>query len=192
MHLHETEPAAGTAANRLRRRIRVATTILIAGLVISGATAIPLQWELGILHGLVGNSPGHADTRLEPNLAGWVNRVHCGLVETNQHYPFVAYGTDWLAFGHFVIALFFVGAWRDPVRNRWLFQAGMIACVAVVPYAMLFGYLREIPAAWRCIDASFGVGGFIPLWLAHRWTNQLVQKVVAQTEDVPICPNPAN
>ena len=192
MPLHETEPAASMAAKRLLRRIRVATTILIIGLVISGATAIPLQWELGILHDLVGDSPRQEATHLGPNLADWVTRVHLGLVDTNQRYPFVAYGTDWLAFGHFIIAVFFVGAWRDPVRNRWLFQAGMIACVAVVPYAIFFGYLREIPAAWRCIDASFGVGGFIPLWLAHRWTKQLIQEVDARTDDVPICPNPAN
>jgi hypothetical protein len=45
-----------------------------------------------------------------------------GVHETGRRFPFVTYGTDWLAFGHFVIALAFVGALRDPVRNRWLYQ----------------------------------------------------------------------
>ena len=34
-------------------------------------------------------------------------------------YPLLAYGTDWLAFSHLVLAVVFLGAWRDPVRNRW-------------------------------------------------------------------------
>jgi hypothetical protein len=78
-----------------------------------------------------------------------------------------------LAFGHFVIAIAFVGALRDPARNIWLFQFGMIACVLVVPYALLFGELRGIPIYWRLIDGSFGVFGFVPLWLCHRWAKEL-------------------
>jgi len=37
-------------------------------------------------------------------------------------YPFIAYGTDWLAFAHFVIAIAFIGPWRDPVRNVWVVE----------------------------------------------------------------------
>lgn len=33
----------------LLRRIRLLTLILITGLVVSGATAIPLEWELDLL-----------------------------------------------------------------------------------------------------------------------------------------------
>ena len=54
---------------------------------------------------------------------------------------FSAYGTDWLAFGHFVIALFFVGAWRDPVRHVWILHAGLIAC-RVIPLALICGAIR--------------------------------------------------
>ena len=45
---------------------------------------------------------------------------------------FLFYGTDWLAFGHFVIALAFVGGLRDTVRNKWLFTWGMLACVLLI------------------------------------------------------------
>jgi len=59
------------------------------------------------------------------------------LQDVNAKHPLLFYGTDWLAFGHFAIAIAFVGALRDPVRNRWLFDFGFIACVMVVPYAFV-------------------------------------------------------
>jgi len=90
-------------------------------------------------------------------------------------HPFLFYATDWLAFGHFVIAIVFIGALRDPVRNRWLFDFGLIACVLVIPYALVFGGLRGIPIWWRLIDCSFGVFGFIPLWFCRKWTDELEQ-----------------
>ena len=72
-----------------------------------------------------------------------------------------------------MIALAFIGALRDPLRNAWLFTFGMVACVLVIPYALLFGAARGIPFWWRLIDCSFGVFGFLPLWLCKRWTREL-------------------
>jgi len=156
----------------LRGRIRFVTWVFIAGLVVSGATAIPLQWELD----LTARALGIADFSSEKATAGpakWLLKVRDALHETNTKYPFIAYGTDWLAFGHFVVALAFVGALRDPLRNIWLYPFGMMACVLVVPYALVFGALRGIPIGWRLIDCSFGVFGFVPLWLCHRWAGEL-------------------
>ncbi len=76
-------------------------------------------------------------------------------------------------FVHFVIAIVFIGALRDPVRNAWLFDFGLIACAFVIPYALIFGAIRGIPFWWRLIDCSFGIGGFIPLWLCKQWTREL-------------------
>ncbi len=67
-----------------------------------------------------------------------------------------------------VIAVAFVGPLRDPVRNLWVVEFGMIACVLVVPLALICGPLRGIPFFWRLIDCSFGVLGIIPLWLCRR------------------------
>lgn len=82
------------------------------------------------------------------------------------------YGTDWLAFAHFVIAIAFVGALREPVRNRWLFDFGLIAAGLVIPFALLAGGLRGIPFYWRWIDCSFGVGAALPLWYCRKWARQ--------------------
>lgn len=150
----------------LRRRIKILTGLFIAGLVLSGATAIPLKWELDFLANL---PMAHGN----PSLAVWLSNVRGALAQTNSQFPFLFYGTDWLAFGHFVIAIAFIGALRDPVRNSWLYTFGMVACVLVIPYALAFGSLRGIPFWWRLIDCSFGVFGFIPIWLCSKWAQEL-------------------
>lgn len=103
-------------------------------------------------------------------------RVHAALVQTQSQYPFLFYGTDWLAFGHFVIAIAFIGALKDPVRNRWLFDFGLIACALVIPWAVIFGAIRGIPFWWRLIDCSFGIFGFVPLWLCRIWAKELEER----------------
>ena len=172
----------GAGAGRLLRRIRWLVGLFIAGLIVSGATAIPLETEANWLTQVTGaralvDSPGTA----APTWAVWLCRVTDALKEINARHPFIAYGGDWLAFGHFMIALVFVGAWRDPVRNRWLFDFGLIACALVIPYALLFGGLRGIPLWWRLIDCSFGIIGAIPLWLARRATARLAKGGTAPT-----------
>ena len=66
------------------------------------------------------------------------------------------------------IAVAFAGPLRDPVRNKWVVQFGMIACVLVIPLAAICGPLRGIPLFWTPIDMSFGVVGIVPLMLAYR------------------------
>ena len=144
------------------RRVRILIGLVIVGLVASGLTAIPLLRESAQLERFVRVSG------FPSFVSAWTARVHEGLEKTYAAYPFIAYGTDWLAFGHLVIALFMIGAFVDPVRNIWTVRAGMIACVFVIPTALICGAIREIPLWWRGIDSLFGVIGFIPLWLAWR------------------------
>ena len=144
-----------TRETRLRR-IRILILGFIFGLALSGITAFPLTWELNFLVERFGQGGG--------NLATWLKTVQRGLVETDAKFPFIAYGTDWLAFGHLVIASAFIGPLKDPVRNKWVIEWGMIACIAVPFLAMIAGPIRGIPFGWRLIDCSFGVVGFFPLW----------------------------
>jgi hypothetical protein len=145
------------------RRIRLWLAVVVAGLVVSGVTAFPLETETRFLTDLLRPFAGQA-----PELADWLDRVHRGLAETNLRYPFLAYGTDWLAFAHLVIAVAFWGPLRDPVRNVWVVQFGMVACAGVIPLALICGPVRGIPFAWSCVDMSFGVVGVVPLLLAYR------------------------
>ena len=151
----------------LHRRIKLLTWLFIIGLVVSGATAIPLPGELNLLGNFLGTKGESSE------MAQWLLRIRDALAQTQAQHPFLFYGTDWLAFGHFVIAIAFIGALRDPVRNRWLFDFGLIACGLVVPFAFIFGGLRGIPIWWRLIDCSFGVFGFVPLWFCRKWAREL-------------------
>ena len=149
------------------RRIRFWLAVFIVGLVVSGITAFPLESELrgfdSILH----------TTSLRPlaeatRLLAWIDLVHQALSNTNARYPFLAYGTDWLAFAHLVIAVGFIGPYIDPVRNKWVITFGLIACAAVLPLALIAGPIRGIPFPWRLIDCSFGILGSIPLLICRR------------------------
>jgi hypothetical protein len=147
----------------LERRVRYLTVGFIVGLVLSGVTAFPLPQEVALLARWMGIPDG-----AHPGgLAGWIATVRDGLKATEAAYPFLFYGTDWLAFGHLVIAVAFIGVLKNPVRNVWVVQWGMIACAAVIPLALICGPIRGIPFYWQMIDCSFGVVGFVPLAVCY-------------------------
>jgi hypothetical protein len=149
------------------RRIRLCLAFFIAGLIISGITAFPLQTELSWIVSIFERDPMREMaefTRILP----WMRCVSEALSVTNANYPFLAYGTDWLAFAHLVIAVAFVGPYVDPVRNKWVVTFGLIACAGVLPLALIAGHIRGIPLPWRFVDCSFGVFGAIPLLLCWR------------------------
>ena len=98
----------------------------------------------------------------------WLTVIYEAVKETNNNYPYLAYGTDWLAFAHLVIAVVFIGPLMDPVKNIWVIQFGMIACIMIFPLALIAGPVRHIPFFWQLIDCSFGVFGFIPLYICYR------------------------
>lgn len=148
--------------SRLRRRIKILLIIFISGLAFSGITAFPLEWELRLANSLV----AHEDT--PPVLAEWIQRVYKGVKEINAKYPFVSYGTDWLAFAHLVIAVAFIGPLKQPVRNIWVVEFGIIACIAVFPLALIAGEVRQIPVFWRLVDCMFGFAGGLILIFCYR------------------------
>lgn len=147
------------------RRIRLWLALFIVGIVLSGITAFPLQHELDLMAWTLGVTDA---TPNDGSLRGWIAFVRAGLHETYAKYPFVAYGTDWLAFAHLILAALFVGPWRDPVRNRFIVDFGLFACAAILPLALIAGPIRGIPLGWQMIDCSFAVGGAVPLWIVRR------------------------
>ncbi|MES2439515.1 MAG: hypothetical protein V4584_10630 [Verrucomicrobiota bacterium] len=138
--------------------------LFIIGLVLSGVTAFPLLLELRILCDVLGLDSPQGNSGLE----FWIPTVRHGLETTYAAYPWIAYGTDWLAFGHLVIAGFFVGPIIHPKTSRSVIHTGIVACLAVIPLAMICGPIRSIPFYWRLIDCSFGVIGIIPLLYCLR------------------------
>jgi len=156
----------------LERRIRVLLAGFIVGLALSGTTAFPLPTDVRMLAHWLG-VPDRAISSDYSGLTAWVVTVRDALFATEARFPFLFYGYDWLAFAHLVIAILFIGPLKDPVRNIWVIQWGMIACAMVVPLALICGAIRGIPFDWRLIDCSFGVVGGIPLYLCNRWAREM-------------------
>jgi hypothetical protein len=157
--------------------IRAWLIIFIVCLALAGLTAFPLVWELRFASGVL-HSFGFQ--HVLPSFVQWIDRVSAGVGVTNAEYPFIFYGTDWLAFAHLMIAVAFIGPLRDPVRNIWVVQFGMIACACVIPLAAIAGPIRGIPLGWELLDMSFGVVGIIPLIIVYRLIRRLerTQKTV--------------
>lgn len=153
---------------QLKRKIRSLIVIFIIFLALSGITAFPIETELRLLY-------NHKDA-LPHVFQPWLEIVCYAVFVTNQKYPFLAYGTDWLAFAHLVIAVAFFGPLKNPVRNIWVIEFGMIACGMVLPLALIAGAVRHIPFYWRLIDCSFGVLGIIPLYFCYRLIKRLERR----------------
>jgi len=144
-------------APELRPVRRILLLFLIA-LFLSGATAIPIDPELTFLLRFCPD-----DTSLHQ----WLRAVLDAYRGVAATHPFLLYGYDWLAFAHLVLAILFIGPYRDPVRNIWVIQFGLIACGLVLPLALIAGPLRGIPWGWQLIDCSFGLIGAVPLWICY-------------------------
>jgi hypothetical protein len=163
----------------IKKTIRIWMMIFICGLILSGVTAFPLQAELNLLSRWLGAESGSVPENYS-GLTFWIVTVRNGLQDTYAKYPWMAYGTDWLAFAHLIIALFFIGPLIDPIKNIWVTKVGMIACLLVLPLAFVCGQIRGIPIYWRIIDCSFGIFGMIPLWLCLKYTRLLSDQTYEQ------------
>src|ERR1700709_2513054 len=96
--------------NQILLRYRLVLGGFLVGLILSGVTAFPLLRELELLAQMLG-VPADATPSSQSGLPFWVATVREGLRAVHASYPWLAYGTDWLAFGHITIALFFIGPW---------------------------------------------------------------------------------
>lgn len=149
-------------------------SLFIIGLVLSGITAFPLLLELRLLVNLIG-AGNVQSTDGQTGLTYWIITVRDGLEHTYGSYPWIAYGTDWLAYGHLVIALFFISPLIQPISSKHTLYAGIVACLGVIPLAMICGPLRGIPFYWQLVDCSFGVIGILPLLYCLRLLRKMEQ-----------------
>jgi hypothetical protein len=144
------------------RKIRRMILVFIILLVLSGLTAFPIRSEIAFLM--------QHKTSFPPFLENWIIELYSVIGSTPD---IMLYGTDWLAFAHLVIALFFIGVYIDPVRNKYNVIAGMTSCLAIFPLAFIMGPIRGIPFFHQVIDCSFGVFGFLPLYFIYKKIKQL-------------------
>src|SRR5262245_21332261 len=125
-----------------KKSIRRCLLVFMIVLAISGITAIPIEGDLSMATKFFND---------ESIIGSWLNQVLVAVCETGEKYPCLFYGYDWLAFAHIVIAIAFVGPYRDPVKNKWVIEFGAICCFLIIPFALIAGSLRGIPFWWRLV-----------------------------------------
>ena len=137
--------------------------IVAFGLFMSGVTVWPAVPELKMAVRLV-----WGDGEPTGVLHSFILQAIEGLESVEENYPFVLYANDWLAFAHIVLAILFAGAIRDPVRNIWIVQCGLIMCALVPVLAGICIPIRGLTLVWFWIDFSFAPAAALPLWIALR------------------------
>nr|WP_294795621.1 hypothetical protein [uncultured Mucilaginibacter sp.] len=147
------------------KRVKICIWIVIIGLFISGVTAFPIETQLAFF---IKHQPDSSSF-----ISVWLNKVYLAIKNTNAQYPFISYGTDWLAFAHVILAILFIGPLKDPVRNIWVVQFGIIAAVLIFPLAFIAGSIRGIPFFWQCIDCSFAVITLAILLPCYKWIKEM-------------------
>jgi len=145
------------------KRARLMLIIVAVGLFVSGVTIWPAVWELKTLVRFV-----WGEGRPTGVLHGFVLDAIEGIESVGVEYPFLMYCGDWLAFALIVLAILFFGAARDPVRNVWIVQCGLIMCVLVPVLAAVCVPLRRMPVQWIWVDSAFALAAALPLWIALR------------------------
>lgn len=148
----------------LLNQIRLILLFFMVSLFLSGFTAIPVAPELRWVLKIIPDNTA---------LATLLQTVLDAYVYVQEHHNFLLYGYDWLAFAHFVLAILFIGPYKEPVKNIWVIQFGLLACVLVIPFALIAGAIRGLPFWWRLGDCSFGVVGFVVLWVCYQKILQL-------------------
>jgi hypothetical protein len=151
---------------KLLRRIRSMIIFFVIALILSGVTAFPVYTELKWIH-------EHQIFSPDSLLGAFLQKIWTAVEAVNEQFPFLFYGYDWLAFAHIVIGMAFIGPYKDPVRNIWVIEWAMLACLAVIPLALIAAPIRGIPWFHILIDCSFGIFGLIPLGITRKWIRQL-------------------
>jgi len=145
------------------KRAKWMLAIVAFGLLVSGVTVWPAQSELNLIVQVL-----WGEDKPTGALHRFLVNVLQGLESTNANYPFMFYAHDWLAFAHVMLAILFAGAIRDPARNVWVIQCGLIMCASIPILAGVCIPIRGLPSWWFFIDFAFAPAAAIPLWIALR------------------------
>jgi hypothetical protein len=142
---------------KTKKQIRLLLLSFIVLLALSGITAFPLRTEMDFLRTHAHQFPNF--------LHHWILKVHAAINATPDT---VLYGTDWLAFAHLVIGLFFIPVYINPIKYAINLRMAQIACIGVFPLAFICGPIRDIPFFHQVIDCSFGFFGFLLLAFIYK------------------------
>lgn len=151
---------------KILKRVQLWLLLFVLGLGVSLQMVWLVVPEIQWLNGTFGAGTAWSDAY--PMLGDWLAVLETSILETYRTYPVIVYCMDYLVFAHIVLIIALLGAVRDPVKNVWVIQFGMIGCGLMIPFTFGMGYLRGIPWFWLCLDSMFVWLGFIVLMMAYR------------------------
>ena len=135
--------------------------IVAFGLFVSGVTIWPwdieLSFAISALQAIAGPEP----------LIQLLQDIQQDMRLLEQSNSFVLYVADWLAFAHLVLAVLFLMALKNPIRNVLVVRFGILCSLSVPVLAITCIPMRGIPLFWILIDSSFALCA-IPLWIALK------------------------
>ena len=135
------------------RKIKLIRGLLLffmVALFLSGLTAIPIDAELAWLL-----KTFRETAFFMPGFPGCCPHT----IGVKEAHPFLLYGYDWLAFAHFILAILFIGPYRDPVRNIWVIRVRPHCLCAGLPTCFYRGGI-----AWYSVRVAADRLFFRLLW----------------------------
>jgi len=145
------------------KRTKLMLAIVVFGLIVSAVTIWPAIPELKMAVSIA-----WGDAEPTGTLHKFVLQAIDGLEAMEADYPFMLYAHDWLAFALIMLAILFAGAIKDPVRNIWIVQCGLIMCALVPIIPVICIPIRNLPWIWFWMDFAFAPAAALPLWIALR------------------------
>ena len=146
--------------------------IVAFGLFVSGVTIWPwdieLSFAISALQAIAGPEP----------LIQLLQDIQQDMRLLEQSNSFVLYVADWLAFAHLVLAVLFLMALKNPIRNVLVVRFGILCSLSVPVLAITCIPMRGIPLFWILIDSSFALCA-IPLWIALKDIRKLEQETAS-------------
>ena len=146
--------------------------IVAFGLFVSGVTIWPwdieLSFAISALQAIAGPEP----------LIQLLQDIQQDMRLLEQSNSFVLYVADWLAFAHLVLAVLFLMALKNPIRNVLVVRFGILCSLSVPILAITCIPMRGIPLFWILIDSSFALCA-IPLWIALKDIRKLEQETAS-------------
>lgn len=149
------------------KTIRFHLVLFVIILALSGITAFPIQTEINFMYTHLQSFPSFFHE--------WITQLYNNIHSTPD---VMFYGTDWLAFAHIIISLFFVPVFIDPIKYKVNLYVGMTACFMIFPLAFICGPIRSIPFFHQLIDCSFGAIGILYLYFILRKINTMENTLI--------------
>ncbi len=161
--------------------VKIWMGVVAVGLILSGLTCYWLPAELALVVKFF-EVLSLDQLPLLDEMYAFVVHTKAGVDLVAREYPQLFLGTDYLGFAHVLLGILFIGAVRDPVKNIWIIEFGLIACVLVIPAAFLFGYLRGAPLMHYLVDSSFGVVAIFFLIKAYQRVREVERNEMGGSE----------